>query len=136
MPAADLTELELCYAPPFSTAKDPVNFAGYLIENEMSGLVKYYHWHDVAALPRDGSVTLIDVRTPEEHEEGSIEGFVNIELDTLRENLARLDRGKPVYVHCRSGLRSYLACRILKQNGFECFNLSGGYWMYEKITGQ
>ncbi|MCL1895740.1 MAG: FAD-dependent oxidoreductase [Clostridiales bacterium] len=135
MTAEDLAELELCYAPPFSSAKDPVNFAGYVIMNTVGGFVKNFHWHDVAALPRDGSVTLIDVRLPEEYEEGNIDGFVNIELDTLRENLGRLDREKPVYVHCRSGLRSYIACRLLTQNGFDCRNLSGGYWLYRIVTG-
>ena len=134
MTATDLTELELCYAPPFSSAKDPINFAGYVIENTVTGLVKNFHWHDVGSLPRDGSVTLLDVRTPGEYKAGCIEGFINIELDSLRENLGRLDAAKPVYVHCRSGLRSYLACRILKQNGFDCFSLSGGYWFYSSIV--
>jgi len=131
--ASDLTELELCYAPPFSSAKDPVNFAGYVAENTISGLVKNFHWHDVAALPRDGSVTLLDVRTAYEYQSGNIEGFVNFELTSIRESLTGLDKKKSVYVHCRSGLRSYLACRILTQNGFDCFNLSGGYWLYSKI---
>ena len=135
MTGEGLAELELCYAPPFSSAKDPVNFAGYAIMNTASGLVKNFHWHDVASLPRDGSVTLLDVRFPEEHEEGNIDGFVNIELDTLRENLDRLDKGKPAYIHCRSGLRSYIACRMLTQKGFDCYNLSGGYWLYRAVTG-
>jgi len=133
MTASELTELELCYAPPFSSAKDPVNFAGYVIENTIAGLVKNFHWHDVAALPRDGSATLIDVRDPDEYHRGSLEGFVNLKLDSLRENLGRLDKTKPVYVNCRSGQRSYLACRILAQNGFDCYNLSGGYWLYKAI---
>jgi len=134
MTAGDLTELELCYAPPFSSAKDPVNFAGYVIENTLLGLVKNFHWHDVPGLPRDGSVTLLDVRTPEEYASGSIEGFTNIEISSLRKELALLDKSRPVYVHCRSGQRSYLACRILTQNGFDCFNLSGGYRLYKAVT--
>ena len=133
MTVDDLTELELCYAPPFSSAKDPVNFAGYVASNTISGLVKNFHWHDVAGLPRDGSLTLIDVRTAAEYAKGSIDGFVNIEVSSLRENLHLLDSAKPVYVNCRSGQRSYLACRILAQNGFECFNLSGGYWLYKAV---
>ena len=133
MTASDLTELELCYAPPFSSAKDPVNFAGYVASNVIKGVVKTFHWHDVDALPRDGSVQLLDVRTPAEYGAGHIDGFVNIEVDALRENLARLDKSKPVYVHCRSGQRSYIACRILTQNGFDCFNLSGGYWLYNEV---
>ena len=125
-----LTELELSYAPPYSSAKDPVNMAGYVIENVRSGLVRQYHWHDVEALPRDGSVILLDTRTPAEYGRGHIEGAVNLPLDELRERLPELERGKPIYVNCHSGLRSYLACRILMQNGFECYNLSGGYRFY------
>ena len=81
-----------------------------------------------------GSATLLDVRTPAEYKSGHIEGFINIEVDALRENIGRLDKAKPVFVHCRSGLRSYLACRILTQNGFDCFNLSGGYRLYDAIS--
>ena len=133
MTAYDLAELELCYAPPFSSAKDPVNFAGYVIENLLTGKMKQFHWHDIAALPRDGSALLLDVRTPGEYSGGFIEGFVNIELDSLRDNLEQLDKSKPVYVHCRSGLRSYIACRILTQHGFDCHNLSGGFRLYDAI---
>lgn len=128
-----LTELELSYAPPYSSAKDPVNMAGYVIENVRSGLVQQYHWHDVEALPRDGSVILLDTRTPAEYGRGHIEGAVNLPLDELRERLPELERSKPVYVNCHSGLRSYLACRILMQNGFECYNLSGGYRFYQIV---
>ena len=136
MTAFDLTELELCYAPPFSSAKDPVNFAGFVIENQLTGQVKTFHWHDIAALPRDGSVTLLDVRTPGEYARGHIDGFINIELDALRGRISELDSAKPVYVHCRSGLRSYVACRILTQNGFDCHNLSGGYRLYDAIVNK
>ena len=128
-----LTELELSYAPPYSSAKDPVNMAGYVIENVRSGLVRQYHWHDVEALPRDGSVILLDTRTPAEYGRGHVEGAVNLPLDELRERLPELERGKPIYVNCHSGLRSYLACRILMQNGFECYNLSGGYRFYQIV---
>ena len=134
--AYDLTELELCYAPPFSSAKDPVNFAGFVIENQLTGRMKTFHWHDIAALPRDGSVTLLDTRTPGEYAGGYIDGFINIELDVLRGRLSELDKSKPVYVHCRSGLRSYVACRILTQNGFDCYNLSGGYRLYDAIINK
>ena len=131
--AFDLTELELCYAPPYGSAKDPVNFAGYVIENVLTGKVKNYHWHDVDSLPRDGSVTLLDVRTVSEHENGAIDGFINIPLDELRERIDELDPEKPVYVHCQSGLRSYIACRILSGKGFDCYNLSGGYRLYSLV---
>jgi len=135
MTAGELTGLELCYAPPYSSAKDPVNFAGYVAENALTGLVKNFQWHDADALPRDGSVILLDVRTPGEFENGHIDGFFNIELAALRDRLEELDKSKPVYVCCRSGQRSYNACRILAQNGFDCYNLSGGYWLYKAVIG-
>lgn len=133
MTGFDLAELELCYAPPFSSAKDPVNMVGFVIENTIKGLVKNFHWHDVEKLPRDGSVTLLDVRTPAEVARGKIDGFINIPLDNLRESIDKLDKSKPVYVHCHSGLRSYIACRILMGHGFDAYNLSGGYRLYESI---
>ena len=133
MTGPQLAELELCYAPPYSSAKDPVNFAGFVIENELNGLVKTFHWHDVATLPRDGSVTLLDVRTPSERAGGHISGFIHIPLDELRGRIAELDKDKPIYVHCHSGLRSYLACRLLAGYGFDCYNLSGGWRLYESV---
>ena len=133
--AQDLTRLELCYAPPYSSAKDPVNMAGFAIENLLTGKVRQFHWHDLPGLPRDGSVTLLDTRTRMEYDQGHIAGFVNIPLDSLRERLEELERGKPVYLTCQIGLRGYLACRILSQNGFECYNLSGGYRLYNTIAG-
>lgn len=131
MPAYDLTELELCYAPPFGSAKDPVNFVGYVIENTLTGKVKNFFWNDVEKLPRDGSVTLLDVRTPSEREVGHIPGFIHIPLDELRQRAGELPQDKPVYIHCHSGLRSYLACRMLTGLGYDCCNLSGGWRFYE-----
>lgn len=131
MTAYDLTELELCYAPPFGSAKDPVNFVGYVIENTLTGKVKNFFWNDVEKLPRDGSVTLLDVRTPSERETGHIPGFIHIPLDELRQRAGELPQGKPVYIHCHSGLRSYLACRMLTGLGYDCYNLSGGWRFYE-----
>ena len=130
MTGGDLAELDLAYAPPYSSAKDPVNMAGFVWENIHRGLVRQFHWDQVAALPRDGSVTLLDTRTEKEYAGGHIPGAINIPLDSLRERLGELDRAKPVYVNCYSGLRSYLACRILSGNGFACYNLSGGYRFY------
>ena len=130
MTAADLEQLDLAYAPPYSSAKDPVNMAGFAIENLRGGLVEQFHWDQVAALPRDGSVTLLDTRTAAEYAGGHIPGAINIPLDELRERLGELERERPVYVNCYSGLRSYLACRILSGSGFRCFNLSGGYRFY------
>lgn len=137
MTAKDLTELELCYAPPFGSAKDPVNFVGYVIENTLSGHVKNFFWDDVAKLPRDGSVTLLDVRTDLERENGQyIEGFIHIPVDELRARAGELDKSKPVYIHCRTGLRSYVACCMLAGMGFDCYNLSGGWRLYESILSE
>lgn len=135
MTAYDLTRLELCYAPPYGSAKDPVNMAGYVIENLLTDKVKNFHWHDVKNLPRDGSVTLLDTRTDIEYESGHIDGFVNIPLDSLRSRLNEIDKSKPVYVTCQIGLRGYIAARILSQNGFDTYNLSGGYRLYNSIFG-
>ena len=129
----DLTNLELCYAPPFGSAKDPVNMAGFVAENVITGKLKQFFWHDVENLPRDGSVTLLDTRTKTEIAGGMIDGFINIPLDSLRENLDRIPKDKPVYVHCHSGLRSYIACRILAGNGYDCYNLAGGWRLYESV---
>ena len=134
MSAPELTELDLSYAPPYSSAKDPVNMAGFMIEDLELGKVCQFHWDEVSALPRDGSVTLLDVRTEEEYQRGHLDGFRNIPLDVLREHLDELDRRKPVYVNCQTGLRSYLACRLLTQHGFTCTHLSGGYGFYQVVT--
>lgn len=132
----DLTELELCYAPPFGSAKDPVNMLGFVAENIVTGKIKQFFWHDVESLPRDGSVTLLDVRTATEVQRGKIDGFINIPLDSLREHISEIPKDKPVYVHCHSGLRSYIACRMLMGNGYECFNLAGGWRLYESVINK
>ena len=132
----DLTTLELCYAPPFGSAKDPVNMLGFVAENIVSGKLKQFFWHDVENLARDGSVFLLDTRTPFEVMNGKIDGFVNIPLDELRERLDEIPKDKPVYVHCHSGLRSYLACRILIGNGYDCYNLAGGWRLYESVINE
>lgn len=132
----DLTELELCYAPPFGSAKDPVNMLGFVAENIVSGKIKQVFWHDIETLPRDGSVTLLDVRTAMEVSRGKINGFLNIPLDSLRSRLNEIPKEKPVYVHCHSGLRSYIACRILAGNGYDCFNLAGGWRLYESVINE
>jgi len=132
----DLTTLELCYAPPFGSAKDPVNMLGFVAENIVSGKLKQFFWHDVENLPRDGSVFLLDTRTPFEVMQGKINGFVNIPLDSLRQRINEIPKDKPVYVHCHSGLRSYLACRILTGNGYDCYNLAGGWRLYESVINE
>ncbi len=132
MSVHDLTELELAYAPPFSSAKDPVNMAGYVAENILGGKVRTFHWHDTAGIDREKD-TLLDVRTKFEYANGTIQGAVNIPLDSLRDRLGELDKAKRIYVFCQVGLRGYIACRILSQNGFDCLNLSGGYRLYASI---
>lgn len=132
----DLTRLELCYAPPFGSAKDPVNMLGFTAENIVTEKVKQFFWHDVANLPRDGSVTLLDVRTPLEVSRGKIDGFINIPVDSLRERINEIPADKPVYVHCHSGLRSYIACRILSGLGYDCYNLAGGWRLYESVINE
>ena len=132
----DLADLELAYAPPFSSAKDPVNIAGYVAGNVLRGDQRVLSWHELQAI-EPGSVQLIDVRTAEEYELGSIPGARHIDLNTLREHLDEIDRDKPVLLFCQIGLRGYLAWRILNQAGFkDVANLSGGYktwaWAVEK----
>ncbi|MBQ2701017.1 MAG: FAD-dependent oxidoreductase [Clostridia bacterium] len=127
--ALALKELDLAYAPPYSSAKDPVNMAGFIIENLETGKVKQFYYEDLDHLP--SNAIRLDTRTDGEYARGHAPGFINIPLDSLRERLNDLPRRKPVYVMCQSGLRSYLACRILSQNGFDCYNFAGGYRFYE-----
>ncbi|MBQ3210070.1 MAG: FAD-dependent oxidoreductase [Oscillospiraceae bacterium] len=134
MTVPELAELELAYAPPYSSAKDPVNLAGFMVENIKNGYMKQFHWHDIDTLPRDGSVTLLDTRTVGEYSRGHIPGFINIPLHELRNRIGELPEGKPVYINCQSGLRSYVACRMVSQYGFDCYNFSGGYRMYESVA--
>ena len=132
--ATELKDLDLAYAPPYSSAKDPVNMAGFMVENIARGIVKQFHAKDVNGLPRDGSVTLLDTRTPQEYAGGHIEGFRNIPVDELRERLDEIESGKPVYVICQSGLRSYIACRILSGYGYETYNFAGGFRFYDAVA--
>ena len=132
--ATELQELDLAYAPPYSSAKDPVNMAGFIIDNIADGSLKQWHLSDEPGLPRDGSVTLLDTRTPGEYSRGHIEGFRNIPVDELRDRIQEVELGKPVYVICQSGLRSYIASRILKGHGFETYNFAGGFRYYDAVT--
>lgn len=132
MNATELKNLDLAYAPPYSSAKDPVNMAGFMIDNISKGL-KQWHLEEVPALPRDGSVTLLDTRTVGEFRRGHIEGFQNIPVDELRERISEITPGKPVYVICQSGLRSYIATRILEGYGFEAYNFAGGFRFYDAV---
>ena len=134
--ATELKDLELAYAPPYSSAKDPVNMAGFIIDNIVSGKVKQFHINEIDTLPRDGSVTLLDTRTENEYARGHVEGFINIPVDSLRERLSEIDKTKPLYVMCQSGLRSYISCRILTGDGFDCYNFAGGYRFYESVRNE
>ncbi len=131
--ADKLKDLELSYAPPYSSAKDPVNMAGFIIGNIKNGIVKQFNYDDIPKLQKRTDVTLLDTRTVYEYRGGHADGFINIPLDDLRERLTELDKSKPVYVMCQSGLRSYLAVRILVQNGFDAYNFVGGYRLYGSV---
>ena len=130
MKATELKDLDLAYAPPYSSAKDPVNMAGFMIDNISRGLKQ---WHLGDELPRDGSVTLLDTRTPGEFRRGHIDGFTNIPVDDLRARIGEIESEKPVYVICQSGLRSYIATRILEGHGFEAYNFAGGFRFYDAV---
>ena len=132
--ATQLKDLDLAYAPPYSSAKDPVNMAGFMVDNIANGTLKQWFLEDAAALPRDGSVTLLDSRTVREYSAGHIDGFRNIPVDELRERLGEVDPGKPVYVICQSGLRSYIATRILAENGYDAYNFAGGFRFYDAVV--
>ena len=132
--ASELRELDLAYAPPYSSAKDPVNMAGFMAENIQNGILKQWFAEDEPNLPRDGSVILLDTRTPREYAKGHAEGFINIPVDELRERIGELEPGKTVYIMCQSGIRSYIACRILSGMGFDARNFSGGYRFFEAVT--
>lgn len=134
MKASCLKDLDLAYAPPYSSAKDPVNLAGFMIDNIEKGILRQWFLEDLDTLPRDGSVTLLDTRTAKEYGRGHVEGFRNIPVDELRSRLDEVERNKPVYVICQSGLRSYIACRILAGNGYDAYNFAGGFRFYDAVT--
>lgn len=130
MTVFDLQELELAYAPPFSSAKDPVNMAAYTAGNIINGDVEAIDWLDVPEMVEQG-VWLLDVRTEREVEKGAVQGAYNIPLDELRSRLDEIPRDRVVAVSCQAGLRSYIGTRILRQHDFDVRNISGGYKMYE-----
>lgn len=133
MKAYELADLDLAYAPPYSSAKDPVNMAGFIAENIKNGIVKQWYYKDFETLPKDGSITLLDTRTPMEYAMGHMEGFTNIPVDELRNRINELNKSKPVYLICQSGLRSYIASRILIGNGFDAYNFAGGFRFYNTV---
>ena len=126
----DLQELELAYAPPFGSAKDPVNMAGYVASNIITGAMDVIHWHDIDSRDKSSTV-LLDVRTNNEYKRGTLSDAINIPIDDLRDRIAEIPKDKEIIVFCQVGLRGYLACRILMAHGYKHVkNLSGGYMTY------
>lgn len=126
----ELAKAELSYAPPFGSAKDPINMIGYIAENLKNKLVEQFHIEDIESLKKDKNNLFIDVRSEDEYQSGHIDGAINIPLDELRNHLSEIDKNKTLCINCQSALRSYIACRILSQYGFKCKHLSGGYRIY------
>jgi NADPH-dependent 2,4-dienoyl-CoA reductase/sulfur reductase-like enzyme/rhodanese-related sulfurtransferase len=133
MTVNDLAELELAYAPPFGSAKDPVNLAGMAAQNVLTGDVQLAQWNEVATLDPNRAV-LLDVRRPDERARGFIPGSIHIPLDEVRARMDELPRDREIIVSCQSGQRSYFACRILAQNGFRVRNLTGSLRTWKTAT--
>ena len=132
MSVYDLEEIELCYAPQYGSAKDPINMAGFIASGVLRGDQPIVHAEDLLASP--DRVTILDVRTPKENEAGAVPGAINISVDELRERLDEVPNDQPVIVYCMVGMRGYLASRILMENGYEVRNLSGGYKTYAAVV--
>lgn len=132
MTVHDLAEMELAYAPPYGSAKDPINLAGMAAQNVLSGAVTVIQWHEVAAL--DPTTTqILDVRNPDERASGFIPASLHIPIDDLRQRVRELPHDREIIVYCQSGQRSYVAARLLRQNGFSVRSLSGGYRTWHMI---
>jgi rhodanese-related sulfurtransferase len=130
--APELADLELAYAPPFGSAKDPVNMLGYIAENLLSGLTKNVQWYEVDALAAAGAV-ILDVRNLEEFAAGAIPGSINVPLDDLRTRMSEIPDG-PVVVYCKVGQRGHTATVLLRENGFEAVNLDGGFTTWNAVA--
>ena len=129
----ELIEFEHAYSPPYSSAKDPVNMAGFVAENILLDRLRVFYWNELEQLQPDD--LLIDVRRKDEYEAGNIEGSINIPIDELRNRLYEIPSNKTLYIYCEAGLRGYLAQRILRQSGYETVaNLSGGYYLWNACT--
>ncbi|MEN2257607.1 rhodanese-like domain-containing protein [Paraclostridium benzoelyticum] len=128
----DLQDVETCYAPPYNSAKDPVNMLGYYASNIIEGDVETIQYHEVDEVLDRGDIVL-DVRDEFELATGMIEGSVNIPLGSLRKRIDELPKDKNIYVTCQVGLRGYIACRILTQRGYKCFNIDGGIKTYTAV---
>ncbi|MES2394705.1 MAG: rhodanese-like domain-containing protein, partial [Bacteroidota bacterium] len=126
----ELTEFEHAYAPPYSSAKDPVNMVGFVAENILQDKLSVFYWNQVASI--SDSDILLDIRSKEEFDKGFIPNAINIPIDELRDRMSELDINKNIYVYCLGGVRGYLAQQILKQNGYKkVLNLSGGYQLWD-----
>ena len=130
----DLPEIEITYAPPFNSAKDPVNIAGYAAENILKGDLEMVNYDEFWDFVKENDAVILDVRTSKEFSGGAIEGAININVDDLRANLENLDRNKVYAIYCQVGLRGYLANRIMRNNGFRAVNLNGGYNLWSKAN--
>lgn len=129
----DLPEIEITYAPPFNSAKDPVNIAGYAAENILKGDLEMVNYDEFWDFVKENDAVILDVRTSKEFSGGAIDGAININVDDLRENLEKLDKNKVYAIYCQVGLRGYLANRIMRNNGFRAVNLNGGYNLWSKV---
>ena len=129
----DLPEIEITYAPPFNSAKDPVNIAGYAAENILKGDLEMVNYDEFWDFVKENNAVILDVRTSKEFSGGAIEGAININVDDLRANLEKLDKNKMYAIYCQVGLRGYLANRIMRNNGFRAVNLNGGYNLWSKV---
>ena len=130
----DLPEIEITYAPPFNSAKDPVNIAGYTAENILKGDLEMVNYDEFWDFVKENNAVILDVRTSKEFSGGAIEGAININVDDLRANLENLDKNKVYAIYCQVGLRGYLANRIMRNNGFRAVNLNGGYNLWSKVN--
>ena len=131
----DLMELEFTYAPPFGSAKDPVNMLGYVASNIIEGLSDTVAWHELADLIEKGN-QILDVRSPDELADGQYPNAIHIPVNELRDRLSELDSKQAYIISCASGARSYIAERILKQNGFTVANLDGGFQIYNSVKSE
>ena len=130
----DLPEIEITYAPPYNSAKDPVNIAGYTAENILKGDLEMVNYDEFWDFVKENNAVILDVRTSKEFSGGAIEGAININVDDLRESLENLDKNKVYAIYCQVGLRGYLANRIMRNNGFRAVNLNGGYNLWSKVN--
>jgi rhodanese-related sulfurtransferase len=131
----DLAEFEHAYAPPYSSAKDPVNMAGFVAENIIHDKLNVFYWSELEKI--NETDLLVDVRTKQEFANGKIEGAINIPVDEIRDRLHELPKDRNIFIYCEAGLRGYLAQRVLKQNGYnQVQNLSGGYKLWKSCISE